>query len=108
MTHRRRVSGISVNGDANRNALNVDNRTNGVNVTGVKRRDSAQNGLQGGIQFLQRAVEEDAGDSDDGSSSLDGLDVDQDDQDGSDQRTRAEAKSIRKVNIPRSILAISF
>lgn len=106
MTHRRRVSGVSVNGNMNRNALSVDNQTSGVNVAGAKRRDSTQGGVQNGIKFLQRAEEEDRDDSDAGSSLLDDLDLDKQDRDGSDRRMRTEAKSIRKVNNPRRPLAI--
>jgi len=83
-----------VNGNLSLNTLNVDN--------GVKRRDSAQSGVQGGIQFLQKAAEEDLGDSDAGSSLLDDLDPHEEDQGTSDRRMRAEAKSIRKVTTPSS------
>lgn len=100
--HRRRVSGVSVNGNLNGNAFNVDH-TLGVNATGIKKRESVQNGTRGGIQFLQRAAEE-PGDSDSGSSVLDDLDLDED-QDTSDRRMRAEAKSMRKVIVPLHPLA---
>jgi len=98
MTHRRRVSGVGVNGNVNGNGPNVDDQTNGANVVGVKRRNSAQNRAQGGIQFLQRAAEGDLDDSDTSSSLLNDLGLDER-QGGPDQR-RAEAKSIRKVNTP--------
>ena len=95
ITHRRRVSAVGVNGGLSGNNLSVDNQTNGRNTIGIKRRDSAQSGTQAGIQFLQGAAEEDPDDSDTGSSLLDDLDLQ--DQDTSDRRMRAEAKSIRKV-----------
>lgn len=80
---------------------------NGVtNATGIKRRKSIQNGMQGGIQFLQRAAEE-PGDSDAGSSLLDDLDLHEEDTDASSRRTRAEAKSMRKVMTLRHPLAES-
>ena len=107
MSHQRRVSGVSVKGNASRSPLNVDNLTDGVGVSGVKRRNSAQNGIHGGIQFLQRAEEEDGGDNDAGSPLLDDLDLGEEDQGNSDRRTRAEAKSIRKVSISRRLSAIS-
>jgi hypothetical protein len=47
-----------VNGITNGNGLNVSSQANGINVTGTKRRNSAQNETQGGIKFLQRAMEE--------------------------------------------------
>ncbi|KAF9650270.1 hypothetical protein BDM02DRAFT_3185488 [Thelephora ganbajun] len=97
MTHRRRVSGVGVNGNLNRHPPNVDNQTNGVNAARVKRGDPEQILVQGGIQFLQRATEEDLGDSDAGSSLLDDLDLHEEDQGNSDRRMRAEAKSIRKI-----------
>jgi len=98
MTHRRRVSGVGVNGNLNGNY----DQTNGANATGVKRRDSAQSGIQTGIHFLQRAAEEDLGGSDAGSSLPDDLDLDEEDQGTSDRRMKAEAKSIRKVSSPFS------
>jgi hypothetical protein len=61
--------------------------------------------MQGGIQFLQRAAEE-PGDSDAGSSLLDDLDLHEEDK-ASSLRTRAEAKSMRKVTTPRHPLAES-
>jgi hypothetical protein len=106
MTHRRRISGVSVNGTVNGSALNFGNQANGVDVARAKRRDSVQNGIQGGIQFLQRAVEGDLGDSDPGSPLLDDLDPDEEDQVNSDPRMKAEAKSIRKVITPRHLLAL--
>ena len=81
-----------MNGRLSGNNLSVDNQTNEF-----KKRDSVQNGTQAGIQFLQRAAEEDPGDSDTGSSLPDDLDLHGEDQDTSDRRMRAEAKSIRKV-----------
>lgn len=87
VTHQRRVSGVG-------NALGV--HVNGVNANGLKRRESVQSGVQGVVQFLQRAAEE-PGDSDAGSSSLDDLDPHEEDQDTSDRRMRAEAKSMRKI-----------
>ena len=96
-----------MNGNVSANPTNIDNRTNVLNVAGANRRNSVQNGIQSGVQFLQRAVEEDAGDSDGKSSPLDDLNADEENQDGSDRRTRAEATSIHKVNIPRHVLAIS-
>ena len=96
MTHRRRVSGVSVNESVN--GLNVENQSNGIDVPGIKRRNSAQNWMQGGIQFLQRAAEGDLDDDDPSLPSLNDLDVGEG-QGGSDRRMRAEAKSIRKVNI---------
>lgn len=107
VTHRRRVSGVGVNGNLNGTNLNVDNHTNGINTTGIKRRTSAQGGAQAGIQFLQRAAEDDLGDSDAGSSLLHDMDLHEEDQDASNRRTRAEAKSVRKVTIPRYLLASS-
>jgi len=101
MTHRRRVSGVGVNGNVNGNGLNADSQTNGVNVAGVERRNSTQNRTQGGIQFLQRAAEGDLDDSDASSALLNDLDLDEG-QDGPDRRTTAEAKSMRKVNTPLS------
>ena len=101
MTHRRRVSGIGVNGNVNGNGLTVDNQTNGVNVVGIKRRNSTQNRTQGGIQFLQTAAEGDLDDNDDPPSLLNDLDLGES-QDSSDRRMRAEAKSVRKVNTPSS------
>ena len=95
VTHRRRVSGVG-------NALGV-HHVNGVNANGLKRRESVQSGVQGVVQFLQRAAEE-PGDSDAGSSSLDDLDPHEEDQDTSDRRMRAEAKSMRKVTVPRNPL----
>jgi hypothetical protein len=106
MTHRRRISGVSVNGNVNGNTLNFGNQANGVDISRAKRRESAQNGIQGGIQFLQRAVEGDLGDSDPGSPLLDDLDPDEEDQVNSDPRMKAEAKSIRKVITPRHLLAL--
>jgi hypothetical protein len=103
MTHRRGVSRVGTDGNVNGNALSVDNQINGIGVAGARRRNSTQNGVQGGIQFLQRAVEEDLGDSDGGSPLLDDMDLDEEDQGGSDRRMRAEAKSIRKVNTPRGL-----
>ena len=85
-----------MNGRLSRNNLSADNQTNGLNAAGIKRKDAAQSGTQTGIQFLQRAAE-DSGDSDTGSSLLDDLDLHREDQDTSDRRMRAEAKSIRKV-----------
>ena len=107
MTHRRRISGVSVNGNVNGNALNFGNQANRVDVARAKRRDSAQTGIQGGIQFLQRAVEEDLGDSDPELPLVDDLDPDEEDQANSDPRMKAEAKSIRKVITPRHLLSLS-
>lgn len=95
--HRGRVSGVGTNGRLSGNHLSVDNQVNGVTAAGIKRRDLVQSDTQAGIQFLQRAVEEDQSDSDTGSSLLDDLDLHGEDQDTSDRRIRAEAKSIRKV-----------
>lgn len=86
-----------MNGRLNGNNLNVDNQTNGLNAAGTKRRDSAKSGTQAGIRFLQKAAEEDPDDSDAGSSLLDDLNFHGEDQDTSDRRMRAEAKSMRKV-----------
>jgi len=101
MTHRRRVSGVSVNGNVNGNGLNVETQSNGVNALGVKRRDSTQNRMQVGIQFLQRAAEGDLDDNDPSPPLLNDLDSDEG-QGDTNQRMRAEAKSIRKVNTPSS------
>ena len=98
MTHWRRVSGIDVNG----NALNSNHQIDGPTAPSIKRRESLQNGTQGGILFLQRAAEE-IGDTDAGSSLLDGLDPRVEDQDVSERRMRVEAKSIRKVTLPRHL-----
>ena len=106
MTHRRRISGVSVDGNVNGNALNFGNQANGVDVARAKRRASAQTGIQGGIQFLQRAVEEDLGDSDPELPLVDDLDQDEEDQVNSDPRMKAEAKSIRKVITPRHLLSL--
>ena len=102
VTHRRRANGVGVNGNRNENALGVHD-ANGVNATGLKKRESVRSGVQGGVQFLQRAAEE-PGDSDAGSSSLDDLDLHEEDRDTSDRRMRAEAKSMRKVTVPRNPL----
>lgn len=105
MTHRRRVSGVGVNGNINGNAPNLNHQTNEPNATNVRRRESLQNGTQGGIQFLQRAVEE-TGDSDTGSSLPDDLDPHGENQDMSERRIRAEAKSMRKVMVPLHLLLL--
>lgn len=86
-----------MNGRLNGNNLSVDNQTNGLNAAGTKRRDSVKSGTQAGIRFLQKAAEEDPDDSDAGSSLLDDLNFHGEDQDTSDRRMRAEAKSMRKV-----------
>jgi len=101
MTRRRRVSGVGVNGNVNGSGPNVNQQSSAIDVPGVKRRNSAQNRLQGGIQFLQRAAEGDLDNDDPSPSSLNDLDLDEG-QDGSDRRMRAEAKSIRKVSTPWS------
>jgi len=88
-----------VNGNVNGNGLDVDNQPNGINALGVKRRNSAQNRIQGGIQFLQRAAEGDLDENDPSPPSLNDLDLDEG-QDGPNRRMKAEAKSIRKVNTP--------
>ena len=85
-----------MNGNLNGNHSNVDNQTNGINAVGIKRRESARSVIQGGVQFLQRAAVEDLGEDDD-------LDLHEEDQDTSNRRMRAEAKSIRKVHIPRRL-----
>ena len=97
-----------MNGRLNGNNLNVDNQANGFNTVGTKRRDSAKSGTQAGIRFLQKATEEDLDDSDAGSSLLDDLDLHGEDQDTSDRRIRAEAKSIRKVTTSVVLRLILF
>lgn len=89
-----------MNGNLSGNNLDVGSKTNGVGVARVKRRESAQSGIQRGIQFLQRAAEEGLGNSDAESSLLDDLDLDEEERDTSDPRMRAEAKSMRKVTTP--------
>lgn len=96
-----------MNGNQNGTNLNVDNHTNGINTVGIKRRESAQGGPQAGIQFLQRAAEDNLGDSGAGSSLLHDADSHEEDQDASDRRTRAEAKSVRKVTTSRYLLVNS-
>ena len=81
----------------NGNALNLNQQTDGPTATSVKKRESLQNGTQGEIQ----GTAEEAGDSDAGSSSLDDLDLHGKGRDISEGRMRAEAKSMRKVIVPR-------
>lgn len=90
-----------MNGNLNGTNLNVDNHTNGISATGIKKRESTQGRAQAGVQFLQRAAEDNLGDSDVEPSSLHDLDLHEEDQGASDRRIRAEAKSMRKVTAPR-------
>ena len=93
-----------MNGNLNGTNLSVENHGNGINAAGIKKRESAQGRAQAGVQFLQRAAEDNQGDSDAESSSLHDLDLHEEDQGASDRRIRAEAKSMRKVTAPRYIL----
>lgn len=90
-------------GNLNGNTLNLNHQNDGSSATGVKRRESLRNETQDQALFPQRAAEE-TGDSDVGSSLLDDPDL-HEDQDISERRMRAEAKSIRKVMAPCRLLA---
>lgn len=100
IAQRRRPGGVGVNVNLNGNVLNLDHQINGPSAAGPKGREPLQSKTQDGIQ---RTVDE-AGDSDAGSSLLDDLDLDEEDQDVSERRMRAEAKSIRKVTVPCHLL----
>lgn len=85
-----------MNGNLNGNAPNSIHQTNVPTSASLLRRESLENGI------LRRSAEE-TGDSDAGSSPQDDLDLHEEDQDSSEWRMRTEAKSIRKVIVPRHL-----